>query len=163
MTWSQRQHKSLRVYEQLICQKLYIIKQNNSIPNIAIKNKQPSLQEQRIEDKNILHWRLFYIWIAESNNFLEHYHCFYTIQEWVLLNTGMEQNGTEYISINRNIPERAGMTLEWGGMTPLTDFRLFLSAFVVSHNSLRELHVFLPFVTFGTLGSQEKFDRYIRR
>ena len=55
----------------------------------------------------------------------------------VLLNTGMERNGTEHTGINRNmvergritpewneqewyrnIPEQAGMTPEWGGMTP---------------------------------------------
>ena len=40
-------------------------------------------------------------------------------------------------------------------------FRLFQSAFVVSRDSLRELHVFLPFVTYGTLQSQENFDRYL--
>ena len=40
-------------------------------------------------------------------------------------------------------------------------FQLFQSAFVLSLDSLRELHVFLPFVTFGTLQSQEKFDGYL--
>ena len=37
---------------------------------------------------------------------------------------------------------------KFGVLAP-TDFRLFQSAFVVSRDSLRELHVFLPFVTFG--------------
>ena len=72
------------------------------------------------------------------------------------------------------------MTLEWGGWHPnkleyseinlkmpkfgvivQTDVWVFLSAFVVSRNSLvRELHVFLPFVTFGALWAWEKFDSY---
>ena len=52
---------------------------------------------------------------------------------------------------------------KFGVLVRADRFSVVSVSFFVSRDSLRELHVFLPFVTFGTLRSREKFDRYIRR
>ena len=73
--------------------------------------------------------------------------------------TGMKRNEQEWYR-NIHVPERAGMTPnkaeysrmnlkmpKFGVFVSATNFWLFQSAFVVSCDSLRELHVLLPFVT----------------
>ena len=50
----------------------------------------------------------------------------------------------EYSEMNQKMPK-------FGVLVNKTDFQLFLSAFVVSRDFLWELHVLLPFVTFGSL------------